>query len=86
MARNPFSVQNASSPAHGGATVTPNDSADLPDEARSLYIGGEGNVRVITRNGNDLTFVGLPAGSILPVYVVRVYATDTTATNIIGLY
>ena len=86
MARNPFAIRNADSPAHGGTAVTPSDSEDLADEARALYIGGDGDVRLISRNGDDLVFVGVVAGSILPIFTVRVYNTDTTASDIIGLY
>jgi hypothetical protein len=74
-------------PALGAAAVTPNDSTDLVVRpARSLFIGGAGNVAVITAAGDTVTFNGLAAGSILPVQVTRVLATGTTATNIIALY
>ena len=50
-----------------------------------LYVGNTGNLRVLTSSGADLTFVGIPAGSFVPVQVKRVFATDTTATDIIAL-
>ncbi len=69
----------------GSATaITPADS-DLDNQMRSLYIGGSGNLKVTTVNGHAVTFVGLVAGTILPVSVKRVWSTGTTATNIIGL-
>ncbi len=74
------------SPASDGLAVTPHDSTDLTTAARALYIGVAGNVALETTEGTVLTFVGLLAGSILPVRTIRVNSTDTTATNIIALF
>lgn len=51
-----------------------------------LYVGNTGNLRVLTTSNADLTFVGIPAGSFVPVQVKRVFSTDTTATDIIALW
>ena len=51
-----------------------------------LYVGGAGNVRVLTSSGADLTFVGIAAGTFMPVQVKRVFRTDTTATDIVALW
>jgi len=64
--------------------VTKNDTTVL-DTFRALYIGGEGNVKVGLDDGTAVIFVGLSAGSILPVYGNRVYSTDTTATSMVAL-
>ena len=76
------------SPAWTAAAVTPSDGADLPQIAtRSLYIGGDGNLVVtMSGGGSNVTFVGLVAGTILPIRVDRVLSTSTTATNIVALY
>lgn len=50
-----------------------------------LYIGTAGNVRVLTTGDDTVTFVAVAAG-FFPVQVIRVFATGTTATNIIGLW
>ena len=71
--------------AVGAAAITPSDADDLPYTCRSLYVGGAGDVRVRMINGELVTFAGVAASSLLPVAVVRVYATGTTATNIVGL-
>lgn len=64
----------------------------------ALYIGGAGNVSVIMaeKNGNTTTvtapatqntaFIGLGAGSFMPIQVVNVRANRTTATEILGLW
>ncbi len=71
--------------AVGGAAVTPSDAADLAFTARSLYVGGAGDVKVDTANGDTLVFSAVPAGTVLPVAVKKVYATGTTATAIVAL-
>jgi hypothetical protein len=73
-------------PASDGAAVTPNNGADLPTSARALYIGTAGDVKVDMVSGTTLTFTAVPAGVILPVRARRVYATGTTATNIVAIY
>lgn len=69
--------------------VTPADGSDLPRGlCKGLYIGGAGNIVVEANNANrtQVTFSGVPVGTILPIQVIRVRATSTTATNIIALY
>lgn len=51
-----------------------------------LYVGGAGDVRVLTSSGADLTFVGVAAGTFMPVQVKRVFSTNTTATDIVALW
>lgn len=76
---------------HGSAVdakaVTPSDTVNLPNgPARAVYVGGAGNLRIITGGGTDVTFSNLLAGQLLPVMAVRVFATNTTATNIVAIY
>ena len=51
-----------------------------------LYIGGPGNITVTTNGTDIVTFVGLNAGQFVPVQVSKIFATGTTATNIIALW
>ena len=51
-----------------------------------LYIGGAGNVTLTTNGGDVVTLVGLNTGQFVPVQVLKVSATGTTATNIIALW
>jgi len=51
-----------------------------------LYIGVQGNVRVLTAGNDDVTFTGLQAGAFIPVNVIQVFATGTTAADILALY
>lgn len=73
-------------PAVHAAAVTTSDSADLTTiPARALYIGVTGDVKVDMASGATVTFKAAPVG-LLRVEVRRVYATGTTATNILALY
>lgn len=72
-------------PATTAFAVTPNDSADLAEVTRSLFVGGAGALSVVMQSGQQVVFQGLLAGTVLPVRVSRVRATGTTATAILGL-
>ena len=74
------------SPAIDGAAVTPNDSTDLTTTPRALWVGGAGNVSLVTLGGTTLTITGIPAGTLLPIRVTRVRSTSTTATAIVALW
>jgi hypothetical protein len=76
--------KTADSCASMAIAITPAD-ADLVQHVRALYVGTSGALRVTTVMGNDVTFANLAAGSILPVSVKRVWTTNTTASNVIGL-
>jgi hypothetical protein len=51
-----------------------------------LYVGGTGNVSVITIGGDTITFNGVPAGTTLPIQVLKLRSTSTTATLINALW
>lgn len=51
-----------------------------------LYIGADGNVQVTTVGGDVVTFNDLKGGTTLPVQVVKLHSTGTTATQIIALW
>lgn len=70
----------------GGATaITPNDTENLPTPS-VVYVGGGGTVKVTTAQGDDVSFVGLLAGGVIPVQVIRVWSTGTAATNLVRVY
>lgn len=51
-----------------------------------LYVGGTGDLEVVTTGFDDVTFFGIIGGSFIPVHVVQVKSTLTSATNIIALW
>lgn len=78
-------VPAAEGPAEDFFAVTPSNTVSFTNPARSLWVGGAGNVAVVSLTGTVVTFTGVPAGTMLPVQAARVNATNTTATNIVGL-
>lgn len=75
-------------PARGAAEVTPDDDVDLSIYAKSLYIGGAGDLTVTLTtqdDGDSVTFADHPAGY-APLQVKRVWATGTLATDIVALF
>jgi len=84
----PFQNHNSEldSPAHDYYAVTPSDATDETVFFRALYIGSAGNVAAVPiDDGTAVTFVGVPAGTVLPIRGRRVNSTNTTASNIVGL-
>ncbi len=51
-----------------------------------IYVGVGGDVAIETPAGDQVTLVGLPTGSFVPVHLVKVRATGTTATTIVALW
>jgi hypothetical protein len=67
------------------AEVAPADDAMLAVATRSLYVGQAGDVRVMTVEGDIVTFRNHPVGY-LPGQIVRVYATGTTAGAFVAVW
>ena len=72
------------SPAVRLAQLTPNDAADLTLTTRAIAVGSEGYVQVTTVMG-DTGRVFVVPGAPFPVRATRIWATGTTATDIVGL-
>jgi hypothetical protein len=69
----------------GAQAVSPSDSDNL-DNPSVIYVGTAGDVKVTTANGDVATFTGVLGGAVLPVQVIRVWATGTTATDLVRIY
>jgi hypothetical protein len=50
-----------------------------------LYVGGAGNLNVVTEGGTTVLLSGVPAGTVLRLRVRRVLVASTTATLITAL-
>lgn len=79
--------------ASSASAVVKSDTVNIPAVSGSptsipsvLYVGTGGSLRVLTAGGNDVTFVNVLSGSFIPVNVVRVYVTGSTATDILALW
>ncbi len=87
MPANPF--ENSIVPAKGYLAITPADGTGVQwatGPIRSLYVGGAGNVRIIGLDGSDVVITGLVAGAVYQFPALRIMATSTTATALVGLY
>lgn len=73
-------------PGKQGETIVPSDTVDLTFVSKFIYVGVTGNVRLTMDGGQILTFVGVLAGTFMPVRASRVMATGTTATSLVSLY
>jgi len=79
--------------AYRAASVTPSDTANIPtvgggagsNNGCVLYVGIEGDLKVTTSGGDEVTFKNVPVGFV-PVQVVKVFATGTVASEIIALW
>lgn len=78
--------------ASRASVVTKSDTVDIPNpgngqvEGCVLYVGTGGILRVLTAGGDDITFTNVPNGTFIPVQVVRVFDSTTTALNIVALW
>ncbi len=66
----------------GAEVVTKSDTAFV--NYTGLYIGGTGNVNVVTAKGDTVLFSALPVGAQINLHIVQVLSTSTTATLIVG--
>lgn len=74
-------------PADRAVAVTPDNSNDLADPTRGIWVGGAGNLNVdMLGDGSTVLFSGIQAGTLLPIRVRRIRSTNTTATLIVALY
>lgn len=77
------------------AAVTPSNTVDIPSVSTQdgsgnngcvLYVGTGGTLKVTTIGGDEVTFTGIVSGTFVPVQVIRVWATGTSASNIVALW
>lgn len=72
------------SSARDAATVTKSDSTIVNCDA--VYVGGTGDVAVLTAKGTTITFPSVPAGALLPIKCQKIMSTNTTATDMVALF
>lgn len=77
---------HAVAPTRDFRAVAPHNSNPIAGgPARSLYIGGAGDVAAVNEAGTAVVFKEVPAGTILPIEAAIVKSTGTTATSIVAL-
>jgi hypothetical protein len=73
--------------------ITPSNTVNIPSVSGGdntqgciLYTGSGGAIKVMTIGGDIVTFFSVPAGQVLQVRVLRVYAEVTIASNLVALW
>jgi hypothetical protein len=51
-----------------------------------VYVGTTGNVNVVTSQGTTVLFTAVPAGAVIPVRVIGVLSTSTTASTLVRIF
>lgn len=74
---------SVTAPAEQAEAVTASDTQDLARMTRAVYVGTPGDLRVTMKSGETITLVGAPSGW-HPLRASRVWATGTTAANIVA--
>ena len=77
--------------AKNGFAITPSDATEFPQPTRGIWVGSTGDLVVDflgyedEAGATDVPLTAVPAGTLLPIRVVKVKAA-TTAGSLIGLY
>ena len=82
-----FATSGETTPGAFATDVTPANT-DLPAFTRALYVGGAGDLEVTMagqREAGTVTFIGVVAGSLLPLRVSQVNV-GTTASSIVAVW
>ena len=82
---------NLDSPLGDAFVITANDNANaiFSQPTRGLYVGTGGNINLTLYGqiaNTNLILYNVPNGELLPLRVLAVNATSTTANNLVGLY
>lgn len=60
-------------------------AVDYEAKTAAVYVGVAGTVKVTTFGGDTASFIGVAAGSILPVLVSKVWKVGTDADSMVAL-
>ena len=73
-------------PYNVAATITKSDTVNIPEGLTdAVYVGGAGDIAAVFQDG-EVVVITCIAGGLLPLKVLRINSTDTTATKMTALY
>jgi hypothetical protein len=79
-------VDQLSDPSAAPFAIVPHNTNALPRTAKAIYVGTGGTLLLRAPGSDqDVSFVGVPSGMILPVRASHVRAAGTTADNLVAL-
>ena len=73
-------------PVSNAAAVTLHDTTELTYVTRAVYVGGAGTLKVTMQNGTAVSFVGVVAGTVLPIRCHILWDTGSTASSVVALW
>lgn len=73
-------------PLRNAFAITPSDATDFTNPILAFYVGGAGNVAVVTVGGHVVTLTACIVGTVYYIRCKRINATNTTATLLVGLW
>ena len=75
-----------SGPVSNAAAVTVHNTTELSYVTRAVYVGAAGTLKVTMQNGTAVSFVGVVAGTVLPIRCHIIWDDGTTADSIVALW
>lgn len=73
-------------PSPSLVAITTSDTTVYSPPLRRIYVGTTGNVAILAQEDTDpVVFTTVPAGTFIPVVALKVMATDTTASDLVGM-
>ena len=82
-----FLGSNATTPCRRWAQITPADDADLTRLPNSIYVGSGGDINMLSvEDASPVIWRNLPNAALVAVRPRRIFATGTTASNIVACY
>lgn len=78
--------RSLTTPPENALAIEPSDSQLLGNVTRAVFVGTGGSLRVRMLGGGVVTLSNIAPGTLVPLRVTHVYATGTTAANLVGLW
>jgi hypothetical protein len=64
--------------------ITPNDSVDLTNATKGIYVSATSTLKIDTVGGQTVTIASLAGGIWHPIQAKRIYNIGTSATGLLG--
>ena len=64
--------------------ITPNDSVDLANATKGIYVSATSTLKIDTVGGQTVTISSLAGGIWHPIQAKRIYNVGTSATGLLG--
>lgn len=93
MQSNSTARETPESPARNSFAITKSDTLEVSQETppilpRAIYVGTGGTIVMALHGDTKVTqtWLNVPSGTVLPVRPQLIFATGTTASDILGIY